>query len=133
MSSIIIIGAGAAGLSAARSLSKTGNQVTVLEARNRVGGRIFTSMDGGFSQAVENGAEFIHGDLPLTQRLAKEAGVKFREGDGRQWNVERGKKEEGAFFNAGWDNLIRELKKLEHDMSIGEFVDSNFGEKKYDS
>ncbi|HEX8060924.1 MAG TPA: FAD-dependent oxidoreductase, partial [Cyclobacteriaceae bacterium] len=91
MSSIIIIGAGAAGLTAARSLGKTGKQVTVLEARNRVGGRIFTSTDGGFSQPVENGAEFIHGDLPLTQQLAKEAGVKFRDGDGRQWNVESGK------------------------------------------
>jgi monoamine oxidase len=133
MSSIIIIGAGAAGLSAARSLSKTGNQVTVLEARNRVGGRIFTSMDGGFSQAVENGAEFIHGDLPLTQRLAKEAGVKFREGEGRQWNVESGKKEHGEFFDAGWDKLIKALKKLDHDMSIGEFLDSNFGDMKHES
>jgi monoamine oxidase len=133
MSSIIIIGAGAAGLSAARSLSKTGKQVTVLEARNRVGGRIFTSTDGGFSQPVENGAEFIHGDLPLTQRLAKEAGVKFREGDGKQWNVESGKKEQGEFFDAGWDKLFKALKKLDHDVSIGEFLDSNFGDKKYHS
>ncbi len=133
MSSVIIIGAGAAGLAAARSISKTGKQVTVLEARDRVGGRIFTSSDGGFSVPVENGAEFIHGDLPRTQRLAKEAGVKFREGDGRQWNVESGKKEEGEFFDTGWDTLVKELKMLEEDVSIGEFVDSKFGDKKYES
>ncbi|MEI9918148.1 MAG: NAD(P)/FAD-dependent oxidoreductase [Bacteroidota bacterium] len=133
MSSVIIIGAGASGLAAARSLSKTGKRVTVLEARDRVGGRIFTSDEGGFSVPVENGAEFIHGDLPLTQRLAKEAGVKFREGDGRQWNVESGKKEEGEFFNAGWDELIKELHKLDEDMSIGEFLDSRFADAKYRS
>jgi monoamine oxidase len=133
MSSIIVIGAGAAGLAAARSLSKRGKQVIVLEARNRIGGRIFTSTDCGFSQAVENGAEFIHGDLPLTQRLAKEAGVRYREGDGKQWNVENGKKEKGEFFDAGWDELIKTLKKLDHDMSIGEFLDSSFGDKKYQS
>lgn len=133
MSSIIIIGAGAAGLAAARSLSKTGKKVTVLEARDRIGGRIFTSTDGGFSQPVENGAEFIHGDLPLTQRLAKEAGVGFREGDGKQWNVTNGKKEQSDFFDNGWDKLIETLKKLDHDMSIGEFLDSNFGDKKYES
>ena len=130
MSSIIIIGAGASGLSAARTLSKTGKQVTVLEARDRIGGRIFTSADGGFSLPIENGAEFIHGDLPHTQRLAGDAGVSFREGKGQQWNVESGKKGEGEFFDAGWDKLVKALKKLDHDMSIGEFLDENFGDKK---
>ncbi len=75
MSSVIIIGAGASGLAAARSLSKTGKRVTVLEARDRVGGRIFTSDEGGFSVPVENGAEFIHGDLPLTILMNSDASV----------------------------------------------------------
>jgi monoamine oxidase len=133
MSSVIVIGAGASGLAAARALSKRGQQVVVLEARERIGGRIHTSNSDGFSEPVEFGAEFIHGDLPHTLKLVKEAGVAIREGNGRQWNVENGKKEEGEFFDDGWDKLIAGLKKLDHDMSIGEFLESNFGDKKYKS
>lgn len=133
MSSIIILGAGASGLAAARSLSKKDNKVIVLEARDRIGGRIFTSNSDGFSSPVEHGAEFIHGDLRHTQKLADETGVKLREGEGRQWNVESGTKSEGEFFETGWDDLVNELKKLDRDMSIGEFLEKNFSDKKYES
>ncbi|HSR18890.1 MAG TPA: NAD(P)-binding protein [Ignavibacteriaceae bacterium] len=47
-SEVIIIGAGAAGLLAAREISKM-NRVIILEARNRLGGRIFTTTPEGFS------------------------------------------------------------------------------------
>ncbi len=133
MSSVIVIGAGASGLAAARILSKRGKQVVVIEARDRIGGRTFTSSIDGFSMPVEFGAEFIHGDLPLTQRLAKEAGVALREGSGRQYSVESGKKQEGEFFDTGWDKLIGALKKLDHDMSIAQFLDENFSGKEYES
>ena len=65
MVDVIIIGAGAAGLAAARIISKTGKTVTVLEARNRAGGRIYTLHNDDFSFPVEAGAEFIHGNLPI--------------------------------------------------------------------
>ena len=74
-SSIIIIGAGVSGLLAARRLSEAGFIVTVLEAAGRPGGRIMTISEG-FSSVVEGGAEFIHGELPLSLQLAKEAGLK---------------------------------------------------------
>lgn len=131
MSPIIIIGAGASGLAAARALSKKDKQVVVIEARDRIGGRIFTNAPDGFSIPVEHGAEFIHGDLPHTQKLAKDADVKLREGKGRQWSVESGEKEEGEFFDTGWDKLIDALNKLEHDMSIAQFLEENFSGKKY--
>ena len=56
---VIIIGAGMAGLSAARKLVDAGKSVIVLEARKRIGGRIYTDRSLGF--AAELGANWIHG------------------------------------------------------------------------
>ena len=68
-----MIGAGAAGLMAAYELSKHNKKVIVLEAGERLGGRIFTYQSDEFSMPVELGAEFIHGKLPLTLDLLKQA------------------------------------------------------------
>src|SRR6478672_4724175 len=73
---IIIIGAGAAGLMAAKRLSKR-NRVVVLEANDRIGGRIHTVHVPGFSKPIKAGAEFIHGKLPLTLKLLKKAGINY--------------------------------------------------------
>lgn len=65
---VIVIGAGIAGLAAARKLSKEGFQVTVLEARNRVGGRIWT--DNSMGLPIEMGAGFIEGkDNPILKLI----------------------------------------------------------------
>ena len=65
---VIIIGAGAAGLSAAQALQAAGREVLVVEARNRVGGRIWTEHSQG---PVEYGAEFIHGEYALTWEIVR--------------------------------------------------------------
>src|ERR1700753_571709 len=80
-SDILILGAGMAGLTAARALAERGLRVTVLEARDRVGGRVFTRQtDEGV--AVELGAEFIHGRAPELWALIDECGVKTTEREG---------------------------------------------------
>jgi monoamine oxidase len=56
----LIIGAGTAGFTAARDLVRVGEQVTVLEARERVGGRVYTNRSFS-SIPIEFGAELIHG------------------------------------------------------------------------
>jgi monoamine oxidase len=62
--SVVIIGAGAAGLAAASKLVRTGVRVIVLEARSRLGGRIFTVIDDISQFPIELGAEFMHGFAP---------------------------------------------------------------------
>jgi monoamine oxidase len=73
--SVIVIGAGMAGLSAARALQDAGAKVTVVEARDRIGGRTWTSQAWS-DLPVDMGASWIQGlqDNPITQ-LADQAGV----------------------------------------------------------
>lgn len=72
---VAIVGAGAAGLAAARDLSGTGLRVVVLEARPRLGGRIETLRPSGSALPVELGPEFIHGDAPETLRAIDAGGI----------------------------------------------------------
>src|SRR5262245_2878116 len=61
MQSVLIIGAGLAGLAAARRLANAGMHVIILEARDRIGGRVNTLRDPRFPIPIELGAEFVHG------------------------------------------------------------------------
>jgi monoamine oxidase len=58
---LIVIGGGVAGLAAAGSLVAAGKKVLLLEARERLGGRVYTSPTPGPGVPIELGAEFVHG------------------------------------------------------------------------
>jgi monoamine oxidase len=129
--SIIIIGAGAAGLQAGRRLSKAGYTVLVLEAGATPGGRIHTLPAGapaGFSMPAEGGAEFIHGELPLSLELAREAGVVLQPLHARMVQV-RGQKEQD--FHEGWDELFKQMEMLPADMPFADFLASRFSGDRY--
>jgi monoamine oxidase len=125
---VIIIGAGAAGLMAAYELSKAGKQVVILEARNRLGGRMHTLED---DLNTELGAEFIHGDLPVTLQLLKEANIEAIPASGEMWHNRDGKFSKNAEQFEHWDLLMEKLNKLETDISIGDFLQQEFGDEKY--
>jgi monoamine oxidase len=142
---VIIIGAGAAGLQAGRRLSSAGAGVTILEAGARPGGRIVTIPSGGstaaagyeltgkgFSETVEGGAEFIHGDLPLSLQLAREAGVALVPTGGQMIRLRRGeslkKHSEGGepFPSKDWHRLMEEMRALTADMPMAQFLNEKF-------
>jgi monoamine oxidase len=65
--------------------------VTILEARNRCGGRIHPLRVAECGYPAEGGAEFVHGEAPLTHGLLWEAGLSLLPIQGTQWTVEDGK------------------------------------------
>jgi monoamine oxidase len=71
---IIVIGAGAAGIFAMRELVRAGLTAICLEARNRIGGRIFTRRSLS-RHPIELGAEFVHGEGNIVHQLSREYGL----------------------------------------------------------
>src|SRR6185503_14675231 len=127
---VIIIGAGAAGLMAAKILSAREINVLILEARDRLGGRIHTIKDS-FNSNCEAGAEFIHGNLKLTKRLLKEAGLKQTEVKGGIYRIDSGRLTEEDGFVEGWGILMKRLKALKTDITISKFLEVYMPEEKY--
>lgn len=131
MADVIIIGAGASGLMAAKKLSDAGLTVLVLEARDRIGGRIHTITNANTAAPIEGGAEFIHGNLTATLALLHEAGMEKQELTGEILEMTNGKwKQENDFFENA-ELVVKQLKSLEKDISIAEFLQQFFAKEKY--
>ena len=100
---VIVIGAGIAGLAAMQRLAAAGMDVLVLEARERLGGRIFTQQHNGYP--VELGAEFVHGRPPEILEIIRSAGLKPAEVSGEFRTRIAGRWEDS-------DNLMSEVNEL---------------------
>jgi monoamine oxidase len=120
--SVVIIGAGAAGLCCAADLARTGLAVTILEARDRIGGRIFSQSAQGLPTPVELGAEFIHGEAPQIFDPMKQAGQEIIESKGDDWCREEGELCACDFF----EKVDELLDKMKHhgstDRSFSQFL-----------
>ena len=90
-SDVVVLGAGVAGLAAARGLAEAGLQVVLLEAGARVGGRVHTVRLAGSDLPVEVGAEFVHGRPPELLALIEEAGLTLFEREGKFFSFENSK------------------------------------------
>jgi monoamine oxidase len=128
---ILVIGAGAAGLMAARVLAGAGKKVTVLEARDRCGGRIHTANCEPGLENLELGAEFVHGDLPVTLNLLHEAGIPYYRPVAEMYYYKNGNFDHEGGFMLDWDLLFDRLGKLEHDTSIEDFLQHEFTGDQY--
>jgi len=93
---VVIIGAGVAGLTAGAELAAKGHSTLILEARDRIGGRVWTRHEPELSAPVELGAEFIHGSIPETFELLQEVGKAALETSGRRWTWREGKLQQRA-------------------------------------
>ena len=124
--SIIVIGGGAAGLMAAKDLVNK-YDVIILEASSRLGGRIWSKPSTHSSKIIEAGAEFIHGHQKITLELLKEAGIKYAPVEGKMYHKEKGKLEEQTEMIEGWDELLKQMKKVKTDMTMHDFLQEYFG------
>jgi monoamine oxidase len=128
---IVVIGAGAAGVMAARELGRAGRKVTVLEARDRCGGRIHPLPAAEFGYPAEGGAEFVHGEAPVTHGLLREAGLSLLPIQGTQWTVEDGKFSREESQDPHEAELHKALQELTDDLTVAEFLRRRFAGPEY--
>jgi monoamine oxidase len=145
--SVVVAGAGLAGLTAAVDLMEAGAQVTVVEARDRIGGRVWTLRDGWLNeQHVEGGGDLIDENQEEMQRLAAKLSLELipildggfgfvaesqdgqpnvrREPGGRGWRILRDRLEPWVrayrLIDRRWDSLVaQDMARL----SVAEWLD----------
>jgi monoamine oxidase len=130
---IVIIGAAAAGLMAARELAAAGRRVTILEARDRCGGRIDPLPASEFGYAAEGGAEFIHGEAPVTHAVLREARLSLQVIQGTRWTFDGGTLSRRQMRDPHEGQLHTALGALTEDMSVADFLRRHFAGAQYDS
>ena len=122
---VIVIGAGAAGLSAARVLAAHSMRIVALEGRDRVGGRVWSRPTARTVTPAELGAEFIHGRAPQTMALLRDAGTAAIDTGGESWvRSKRGQllRDERDFSAAG--DLFEMMRDARNDESVDRFLRS---------
>ena len=119
----IVIGAGAAGLAAARSLAGRSLRVILLEARDRAGGRVWSHASPRAAVPAELGAEFIHGRATETMALLRDAGTAAVDTGGESWACCEGtdlRRDDHDFTSAV--GIFEEARELHGDESVDRFL-----------
>ena len=127
---VVVVGAGVAGLAAARRLTERGARVTVLEARHRIGGRVATVRDPRTPVPIELGAEFIHGSADELAAIVHEAGLVVCDTKGERWRAS-GRRLTPLDEHDFWKEVGRVMKRLDPertpDRSFQAFLDTRPG------
>jgi monoamine oxidase len=121
---VVVIGAGIAGLAAATELVSAGKQVTILEARDRIGGRIFTLHPDDTQAPVELGAEFVHGRPPELLNLLQDAGATLQQVSGVDACFHQGKLSPCEEGDEAFEllNELADVTRQHGDMSFEAFL-----------
>jgi monoamine oxidase len=109
---VVIIGAGAAGLAAGQALRDAGVPFVILEARDRIGGRMFTLRPRGFPVPIELGAEFTHGEASEVVEIAAARGLRVVDVAGRRWRARHG---DLSLLDDFWERLDRVMRRLDEE------------------
>lgn len=117
--SALIIGGGIAGLVAARELACGGIDVTVLEAKNRFGGRIYTIHNANFP--MEYGAEFVHGESKSLLGTIREAGLSIQTVPDRNCVYSNGRLEQTKIWDI-MSGIFNHVNPHDKDCSFEEFM-----------
>ena len=126
MQSVLVIGGGLAGLAAARRLADAGARVTILEARDRLGGRVHTIRDPHIPIPVELGAEFLHGKPREIWQIVQRENLIAGSLEGGNWCSEDHTLKKCNDFWKRWKKVAAELKrgKTYPDRSFREFIET---------
>ncbi len=119
---VIIVGAGVAGLAALRELEDRGLRTSVLEARDRIGGRILTLHDARLPHAIELGPEFIHGSAPELVQILEDARIVPFTIEGNRWRMRGGRMQHVDDFWKRLQEVMRHLKSDGEDESFADFL-----------
>src|SRR5579863_1877208 len=122
---VLVIGAGVAGLAAAEILSRAGVTVRILEARDRIGGRIATAHDSGLPIPVEFGAEFIHGRPGEIFEIARAAGLGLAEVAAAHRRLQNGRTVRGPELFSRVDEIFARMSDASlPDQTFADFIRS---------
>ncbi|HMB96048.1 MAG TPA: FAD-dependent oxidoreductase, partial [Tepidisphaeraceae bacterium] len=120
---VIIIGAGAAGLTAASNLTAAGKKILLLEARDRIGGRIHTLHDPQWPVPIECGAEFVHGSPAETLQIVSAASLAIYDVPDSHWQYLGGRLKKRENFYDQLDKVFERLSRHKgKDQSLAEFL-----------
>jgi monoamine oxidase len=120
---VIIVGAGVAGLAAARALRERGGRAEVLEARDRIGGRVLTHRDPRAPAPIELGAEFVHGSAPEVMSIVREAGLLAVDVCGERWERRNNRLVSSRDFWQRLENVLGRMSASRNpDRSFHEFL-----------